>query len=79
MRAHIARRLLLLAPMMVAVATIVFLLVHLTPGDPAAVLAGETASPEDVEAIRQALGLNRPLAEQYWTFLVRLFTRLDMG
>jgi peptide/nickel transport system permease protein len=79
MRAHIARRLLLLVPMMMAVATIVFLLVHITPGDPAAVLAGEVASTEDIEAIRKALGLDRPLPEQYWTFMVRLFTRLDMG
>ncbi len=79
MRAHVARRLLLLFPMMVAIATIVFLLVHLTPGDPAAVLAGEAAGPQDVEAMRKALGLDRPLPEQYWTFLSRLFTRLDMG
>ncbi len=79
MRAHVARRVLLLFPMMVAVATIVFLLVHLTPGDPAAVLAGEAASPQDVETMRKALGLDRPLPEQYWSFLTRLFTRLDMG
>jgi len=79
MRAHVARRVLLLFPMMGAVATIVFLLVHLTPGDPAAVLAGEAAGPQDVEVMRRALGLDRPLPEQYWAFLTRLFTRLDMG
>lgn len=79
MGAFITRRLLVLIPLLLLVATMVFLLVHMTPGDPASVLAGDTATLADVEAIRKSLGLDRPLLEQYWHFLSRLATRLDMG
>jgi len=51
-------------PVAVLVALIVFLLVRLTPGDPAAILAGENASPEQLEAIRLSLGLDQPLHRQ---------------
>lgn len=50
---------------MVVVAVFVFLLAHLSPGDPAAALAGDNATVEDVEKIRAAMGLDRPLAEQF--------------
>ncbi len=51
-------------PVAALVALIVFLLIRLTPGDPAAILAGENASPEQLEAIRQSLGLHLPLSRQ---------------
>lgn len=79
MLGFIGRRALTLVPLLLLVATIVFLLVHLTPGDPATVLAGDTATLSDVQAIRQSLGLDRPLPEQYWRFLSGLVTRMDMG
>jgi peptide/nickel transport system permease protein len=75
----IFRRALVLIPLLLLVATMVFMLVHLTPGDPATVLAGDTATLADVQAMRQALGLDRPLPEQYWRFLSGLALHLDMG
>jgi peptide/nickel transport system permease protein len=53
---------------MVVVGLVVFLLLHLTPGDPAAVIAGDYASPEDVERIREKLGLDRPIHVQFFTW-----------
>lgn len=52
-------------PVMGFVAVFVFLLLHLTPGDPAAVIAGDNASPEQLERIRLSLGLNEPLPIQF--------------
>lgn len=64
MLGYILRRILSTIPVMVFVALFVFSLLYIAPGDPAAVIAGEQASPQDVEKIRQSLGLDRP-------FLVR--------
>ena len=60
------------------VSTLVFLLLHLVPGDPVEVLLGERAQPADRAALRAALGLDRPLGEQYRTYLGQL-ARLDLG
>jgi ABC-type dipeptide/oligopeptide/nickel transport system permease component len=65
----LARRLLLTVPVLLGVATLVFSLIHLIPGDPAMAMLGETASPQDVAELRQRLGLDRPLLEQYGRFL----------
>ncbi len=65
----IVRRLLLTLPVLLGVATLVFALIHLIPGDPAQAILGETASDADVAALRQRLGLDRPLLEQYGGFL----------
>ncbi len=63
------RRLLLTIPVLLGVATLVFSLIHLIPGDPAQAMLGETASPDDVEELRHRLGLDRPLLTQYAAFL----------
>ena len=60
------------------VSTLVFLLIHLVPGDPVEAMLGEGASPADRGALREALGLDRPLGTQYLDFLAGL-TRLDLG
>ena len=60
------------------VCTLVFLLIHLVPGDPVEVMLGEGASAADRVALRTALGLDRPLGEQYLAYLGRL-VRLDLG
>ena len=65
----LARRLALTIPVLLGVATLVFSLIHLIPGDPALAMLGETASEEDVAALRTKLGLDRPLLEQYGAFL----------
>jgi ABC-type dipeptide/oligopeptide/nickel transport system permease component len=66
---YLARRLLLTVPVLLGVATLVFSLIHLVPGDPVQAMLGEAASPEDVAAMREQLGLDRPLALQYAAFL----------
>ena len=73
MSAYIFRRILATIPVMGVVAIFVFLLLHLTPGDPAAVIAGDYASPADVERIREQLGLNEPLHVQFIEWVGRLF------
>ncbi len=78
MTAYIARRLLATIPVMVVVALFVFLLLHLTPGDPAAVIAGDEATPEAIEKIRHSLGLDRPIWEQFGIYVGNL-ARGDLG
>jgi peptide/nickel transport system permease protein len=66
---YILRRLLLLIPVLILVAVIVFSLVHLTPGDPASMMLGRDATIEQKEALREQLGLNEPVFSQFinWT------------
>ena len=65
----LARRLLLTVPVLLGVATLVFALIHLVPGDPAVSMLGEAATPADVAALRGKLGLDDPLPTQYGRFL----------
>jgi ABC-type dipeptide/oligopeptide/nickel transport system permease component len=78
MARYLVRRLLLTIPVLLGVATLVFALIHLVPGDPAQSMLGEGASEEEVTKLRQALGLDRPLLEQYRTFLTGL-VKGDLG
>jgi peptide/nickel transport system permease protein len=73
-----ARRAAALLPRLFGVVTLVFLFIHLIPGDPIEVMLGETALPADKEALRHALGLDRPIAAQYADYLARL-ARGDLG
>ena len=75
---YLTRRLLLTIPVILGVATLVFSLIHLVPGDPAQVMLGEGAAEKDVIELRARLGLDRPLLEQYGVFL-RGFIRGDLG
>ena len=74
----ILRRLLLLIPIMLGLTVLVFLFIRLLPGDPAGAILGERATPEGIERVRTALGLDRPLIEQYWEYVSGL-ARLDLG
>ena len=65
----LARRFALTIPVLLGVATLVFSLIHLIPGDPAQAMLGEAAPQSDVEELRHRLGLDRPLLEQYGMFL----------
>lgn len=65
----ILRRLLLTIPVLLGVATLVFALLHLVPGDPAQVMLGESAAASDVDELRAKLGLDRPLPAQYAQFI----------
>ncbi|MEW6265127.1 MAG: ABC transporter permease [Thermodesulfobacteriota bacterium] len=69
MWAYILKRLLAVIPVAVVVCTVVFLMLHLSPGDPAAVIAGNYATSEDIARIRARLGLDEPLYAQYFKWL----------
>ena len=75
---YLVRRILLTIPVLLGVATLVFSLIHLVPGDPAQAMLGDGASPQDIAELRESLGLDRPLFEQYVTFL-RHAIRGDLG
>jgi peptide/nickel transport system permease protein len=68
MLGYILRRLLATIPVMGMVALFVFSLLYLTPGDPAAVIAGDIATVEDIERIRQKLGLDQPFLTRFWVW-----------
>jgi ABC-type dipeptide/oligopeptide/nickel transport system permease component len=68
---YIVRRSLHSCLLLFGVSLVVFLLLHIVPGDPAIVLLGDQATPQRVAEVRRALGLDRPLAEQYWRFVSR--------
>jgi len=69
----VVQRLLLLLPVAVGVTIIVFFMVHLIPGDPAATILGYHATPKAIALLHQQWGLDRPLPSQYWLFVDRLF------
>ena len=78
MLSYITRRLILTLPVLFGVATLVFSLIHLVPGDPAQAMLGDGASPEDIAQLRTRLGLDRPLVEQYGRYLKGL-VQGDLG
>nr|WP_240353403.1 ABC transporter permease [Cohnella algarum] len=72
MTRYIARRLVSLIPVLLIVSIVVFLIIHMTPGDAATAILGDTASAEQLEAMRESLGLNAPLYEQFLNWLVNV-------
>jgi peptide/nickel transport system permease protein len=75
---YIARRLLVAVPSVLGVASLVFLIIHVTPGDPVEAMLGESASAAARSDLRRHLGLDRPLLEQYVSFLAGL-SHGDLG
>ena len=78
MTVYLVRRLLSVIPVMAVVVTVVFLLIHLIPGDPASAMLGPDATPAQIEATRVEFGLDRPLHEQLFKFYGRIL-RGDLG
>ena len=78
MTAYILRRLLQLVPVILLSSFLVFMLLHLVPGDPAETVAGPDATPDVIEAVRHKMGLDRPLAVQYGIWLGHI-ARADLG
>jgi peptide/nickel transport system permease protein len=72
MLAYVVRRILATIPVMIVVAVFVFALLHLSPGDPAAIIAGDTATVQDIARIRAALGLDQPIYIQFGTWVWHL-------
>lgn len=69
MKKFIAGRILSVIPVLVIVSIVIFSVVHLTPGDPAAAILGDEATAEDIEALRVKMGLDKPVAEQYFVWI----------
>jgi peptide/nickel transport system permease protein len=78
MARFIARRLLLLIPILLGLTLLLFIFIHLLPGDPATTILGERATPENYARVRALLGLDRPLHEQYVNYMVDLLQG-DLG
>jgi len=76
--AYIIRRILGLIPVLFGITLLVFFLIRLIPGDPAVVMLGDRASAEDVERVREELGLNKPLHLQYFSYMRQLL-KGDLG
>jgi peptide/nickel transport system permease protein len=74
MLAYIARRLLATIPVMAVVAVLVFSMLRLTPGDPAAIIAGAAATSQDIVDIRARLGLDRSIVAQFFVWIGHLLT-----
>lgn len=78
MSKFISRRLIQIIPVLIGVTILTFSMMHLVPGDPAQIMAGESASPEQIELVRQRLGLNEPILVQYWDYITGVVTG-DLG
>ena len=75
---YFTRRLLSIIPVLWLVSIMVFILIHLVPGDPVLVILGQTAEPEQIEMMRQRLGLDQPILVQYWEWITGLLQG-DLG
>ncbi|MGN0266157.1 MAG: ABC transporter permease [Lachnospiraceae bacterium] len=75
---YVVKRIIGVIPTLILVVTFVFLFVRMIPGDPARLVAGEQATQEDVEIVRETLGLNQPLPVQYVKYVSGLF-KGDLG
>jgi peptide/nickel transport system permease protein len=78
MTAYLVRRLLATIPVMMVVAVVVFSLIHVAPGDPAAIIAGDNVTPKQIAEIRARLGLDEPLWRQFALWITNL-TQGDLG
>ncbi|MFD2131801.1 ABC transporter permease [Pseudogracilibacillus auburnensis] len=75
---YLVKRIISLIPLLLVVSFVVFMFIHIIPGDPARLLAGKEATVEEVEMARQSLGLDKPLYEQYFVYLKGLLSG-DLG
>ena len=75
---YVIKRLVSTVPVLIGISLLLFFMLRMLPGDPAQVLAGQMATPEEIETIRTQLGLDRPIHVQYVSFLSRL-ARFDLG
>ena len=69
MRKFIVKRILSIIPVLLSVSVVIFSVVHLTPGDPAASILGDEATAEDIAALRERMGLDKPVVEQYFVWM----------
>lgn len=75
---YFCKRVVSAIPLLLVISFVVFMFIHMIPGDPARMIAGQDATKEDVEVVREQLGLNDPLLVQYGNYMKGLFTG-DLG
>lgn len=76
---YIIKRLLITIPIIVCVAILIFTILYFTPGDPAEMILGSTATTEEIESFREYLGVDRPYIVQLGEYLYKLFIKFDLG
>lgn len=76
---YILKRFLLMIPVLLGVAIVIFTILYFTPGDPAQIILGSTASAEEVEKLRETMGLNDPYIVRLGRFLKDTFLHFDLG
>jgi peptide/nickel transport system permease protein len=76
---YVIKRIISIIPVIIVVAILIFSMLYITPGDPAIVLLGDNATPEQIEAVHQRLGLDKPYVIQLLIFLKSLFINFDLG
>ena len=76
---YIVKRILQVIPVLLGISFITFMMLSLTPGDPAQLMLGAEAGPEQVEALRRDLGLDQPLLTQYFNYIRGIVTQGDFG
>lgn len=76
---YLLRRVLLLIPVLIGVSFIVFSMMHFSPGDPARTMLGETATQDQIEQLREELGLNDPFLVQYGRYITNVVVNQDLG
>lgn len=76
---YIGKRLLLMIPVLLGVALVVFTLMYITPGDPAKIILGESATEEAIEALREEMGLNDPFLVRFGSYVGDILFHFDFG
>lgn len=79
MHKYIIKRVLLMIPVLLGVALVVFTLMYITPGDPAKIILGESATEESIAALREEMGLNDPYVVRFFNYIGNIFLKLDFG
>ena len=79
MARYIGKRLLWMIPIIIGIVVLIFTLLHIIPGDPARMILGVTATPEQLDALRHNLGIDQPFLVQLGNYMKNLFFKLDMG
>jgi peptide/nickel transport system permease protein len=78
MKGYLLKRVFALFPVLFVVSVVIFLVIHITPGDPASVMLGESATEQDIRELRQQMGLDLPLHQQYLNWIAKVFQG-DLG
>lgn len=76
---YVVKRILWMIPILLGVSLLVFTLMYFTPGDPAQIIMGAEATPQELELCREELGLNKPFIERYLSYVGNAFLRFDLG